>query len=161
MKNIFVLFYAFISICWIKFILMKDVDPRFLCINEIPHVQTSYRNYNKDNFKKRIVMKVWQLLVKVYAEKLEECMSSFAKKKLPIGHWNVRTSSKRQKCTSYQSNTAVWDRYLCVSEYRWTGSGKMKPSTGHTLLYADQNTNHNNWVAMIINKEATNILLSR
>ncbi|XP_071141814.1 craniofacial development protein 2-like [Mytilus edulis] len=48
---------------------------------------------------------------------------------------------------------------LGVSEYRWTGSGKMKTDTGETVLYSGREDNHHFEGVAIIPKKGTEKVL--
>ena len=43
---------------------------------------------------------------------------------------------------------------LGISECRWTGSGKIRTSTGETILYSGRQDEHHYGVAIIMTKEA-------
>ncbi|XP_061196570.1 craniofacial development protein 2-like [Saccostrea echinata] len=84
------------------------------------------------------------------------------KTKLRLGHWNVRKMYEIGKLTQVitsemrQFNLHV----LGVSESRWTGSGKMKTTTGETVLYSGRDDNlHHEGVAIILRKGVERCLL--
>ena len=77
-----------------------------------------------------------------------------AKRKTKLGFWNVRTMYETGKLAQV---TAEMQRYnlhiLGVSESRWTGSGRMKTSTGETVLYSGrEDDQHHEGVAIILKK---------
>ena len=64
------------------------------------------------------------------------------KTKTRIGFWNVRTLYQTGKLAQV---TAEMRRYCLhivgISESRWTGSGRVKTSTGETVMYAGRDDN--------------------
>ncbi|XP_061188858.1 uncharacterized protein LOC133197034 [Saccostrea echinata] len=77
-----------------------------------------------------------------------------AKTKIKIGFWNVRTMYAIGKLAQV---TAEMRRYnlhvLGVSESRWTDSGKIRTTTGETLLYSGREDGlHHEGVAIILKK---------
>ncbi|RUS75817.1 hypothetical protein EGW08_016409 [Elysia chlorotica] len=76
------------------------------------------------------------------------------KTKTRIGFWNVRTMYETGKLAQV---TAEMRRYnlhvLGVSESRWTGTGRLKTSTGETVLYSGRDDDlHREGVAVILKK---------
>ena len=61
------------------------------------------------------------------------------KTKTRIGFWNVRTIFEKGKLVQVTSEIRRYRLHiLCVSECRWTGSAKVKTTTGETVLYCWQ-----------------------
>ena len=82
------------------------------------------------------------------------------KRKITVGAWNVRTLYETSKSAQVTKEMKKYDMdILGISECRWTGSGKMRLNSGHTILYSGQSTNHVNGVAIIISKEVEKTLL--
>ena len=83
------------------------------------------------------------------------------KTKTRIGFWNVRTLYQMGKLAQV---TAEMRRYclhfLGVSESRWTSSGRVKTSTGETVLHTGRDDNqHHEGVAIILKKGLEKYLL--
>ncbi|XP_061166428.1 craniofacial development protein 2-like [Saccostrea echinata] len=83
------------------------------------------------------------------------------KTKLRLGHWNVRTMYEIGKLSQVTSEMRQFNLHvLGVSESRWTGSGKMKTTTGQTVLYSGRDDNlHHEGVAIILRKGVERCLL--
>jgi len=83
------------------------------------------------------------------------------KTKTRIGFWNVRALYQTGKLAQV---TVEMRRYclhiLGVRESRWTGSGRVKTSTGETVLYAGRDDNqHHEGVVIILKKGLEKYLL--
>ena len=76
------------------------------------------------------------------------------KTKIRLGHWNVRTMYETGKLAQVTSEMRRFNLYvLGVSESRWTGSGKLRTTTGETVLYSGRNDDlHHEGVAIILKK---------
>ncbi|XP_062609155.1 craniofacial development protein 2-like [Saccostrea cucullata] len=83
------------------------------------------------------------------------------KTKLRLGHWNVRTMYETGKLAQITSEMRQFNLHvLGVSESRWTGSGKMRTTTGETVLYSGRDDNlHREGVAIIFRKGVERCLL--
>ena len=83
------------------------------------------------------------------------------KTKLRLGHWNVRTMYETGKLAQVTSEMRRFKLHvLGVSESRWTGSGRMKTTTGETVLYSGRNDDlHHEGVAIILKKGVERCLL--
>lgn len=83
------------------------------------------------------------------------------KTKLRIGCWNVRTMYQTGKLAQIVNEAENYGiDILGISEARWTGSGKRRLTSGHTLLYSGRQDHlHQEGVAIIMKKEATKSLL--
>ena len=71
-----------------------------------------------------------------------------------IGFWNVRTTYEQGRMAQV---IAAMKRYkqvvLGISESRWTRSGRMKTTTGETVLYSGrEDDSHHEGVAIIMRK---------
>lgn len=65
------------------------------------------------------------------------------KSKIKVGAWNVRTMYEVSKSAQVTNTMQQYDiDILGVSECRWTGSGRMKLNSGHTILYSGHQSNH-------------------
>ena len=80
-----------------------------------------------------------------------------------IGCWNVRTLYEAGRSAQV---TREMDRYgldiLGLSEVRWTTSGIVTLSSGHTLLYSgppNEDDEHRNGVGILLNKKAKSSLM--
>ena len=78
-----------------------------------------------------------------------------------IGFWNVRTMYEQGRMAQV---IAEMTRYkldiLGVSESRWTKSGRMKTTTGETVLYSGREDDlHHEWVAIIMKKGVEKYLM--
>ena len=82
------------------------------------------------------------------------------KHKIKVGAWNVRTMYETSKSAQVTKEMKRFNiDILGISECRWTGSGKTRLNSGHTILYSGQNSNHISGVAIIISKEVEKTLL--
>ena len=76
------------------------------------------------------------------------------KTKIRLGHWNVRTMYETGKLVQVTSEMRRFNLHvLGVSESRWTGSGRMKTTTGETVLYSGRDDDqHYEGVTIILKK---------
>jgi len=76
------------------------------------------------------------------------------KTKIRVGHWNVRTMYETGKLAQVTSEMRRFKLHvLGVSESRWTGSGKLKSTSGETVLYSGREDDlHYEGVAIILKK---------
>ena len=77
-----------------------------------------------------------------------------------IGHWNVRTmyrSGAAAEIAREMENYGI--DILGISESRWTGAGRMKMSSGQTVIYSGDESLHEGGVAMMISQQAAKSLL--
>ena len=76
------------------------------------------------------------------------------KTKIRVGHWNVRTMYETGKLAQVTSEMRRFKLHvLGVSESRWTGSGKLKTTSGETVLYSGREDDlHYEGVAIILKK---------
>ncbi|XP_073670211.1 uncharacterized protein [Paramisgurnus dabryanus] len=76
------------------------------------------------------------------------------KTKTRIGFWNVRTMYDTGKLAQVISEMRCYNLHILgVSESRWTGSGRLRTSTGETVLYSGRDDNqHFEGVAIILKK---------
>ena len=83
------------------------------------------------------------------------------KTKIRLGHWNVRTMYETGKLAQVTSEMRRFNLHvLGVSESRWTGSGRMKTTTGETVLYSGRDDDlHHEGVAIILKKGVEKSLL--
>lgn len=83
------------------------------------------------------------------------------KTKTRIGFWNVRTMYETGKLAQVTSEMRRYRLHILgVSECRWTGSGRVKTTTGETVLYAGRDDNqHHEGVAIIFKKGMEKYLL--
>ena len=83
------------------------------------------------------------------------------KTKIRLGHWNVRTMYETGKLVQVTSEMRRFNLHvLGVSESRWTGSGRMKTTTGETVLYSGRDDDqHHEGVAVILKKGLERCLL--
>ena len=83
------------------------------------------------------------------------------KYKIRVGSWNVRTlyqAGKLQQVLREMTNYKV--EILCVSEARWTDSGRRTLASGHTIFYSSRTDNlHRGGVAVIVTRKVENTLL--
>ena len=81
--------------------------------------------------------------------------------KLKVGCWNVRTLYQAGKLAQLLREMENYNiDLLGVSEARWTGAGKRKLISGHTVLFSGRPDNqHRGGVAIIINKKHEKSLL--
>ena len=84
-----------------------------------------------------------------------------AKIRLDIGFWNVRTMYDTGRLAQVISEMQRYKlSILGVSECRWTGSGRMKTSSGETILYSGRDDDqHHEGVAVILKKEVEKCLM--
>ena len=83
------------------------------------------------------------------------------KTKIRLGHWNVRTMYETGKLVQVTSEMRRFNLHvLGVSESRWTGSGRMKTTTGETVLYSGRdNDQHHEGVTIVLKKGLERCLL--
>ena len=78
-----------------------------------------------------------------------------------VGPWNVRTLyqvGKLQQVLREMTNYKV--EIVCVSEARWTDSGRRILASGHTIFYSGRTDNlHRGGVAVIMTRKVENTLL--
>ena len=83
------------------------------------------------------------------------------KYKIRVGSWNVRTlyqAGKLQQVLREMTNYKV--EILCVSEARWTDSGRRILASGHTIFYSGRTDNlHRGGVAVIVTRKVEKTLL--
>ena len=83
------------------------------------------------------------------------------KYKIRVGSWNVRTlyqAGKLQQVLREMTNYKV--DILCVSEARWTDSGRRILASGHTIFYSGRTDNlHRGGVAVIVTRKVEKTLL--
>ena len=83
------------------------------------------------------------------------------KYKIRVGSWNVRTlyqAGKLQQVLREMTNYKV--EILCVSEARWTDSGRRILASGHTIFYSGRTNNlHRGGVAVIVTRKVEKTLL--
>lgn len=83
------------------------------------------------------------------------------KTKIRIGHWNVRTMYETGKLAQVTSEMKRFSLHvLGVSESRWTGSGRLRTTTGETVLYSGrEDDQHHEGVSIILKKGIERCLL--
>lgn len=83
------------------------------------------------------------------------------KHKLNIGCWNVRTMFQAGKLAQVAKESDAYNiDILGISEARWTGTGKRRLDSGHTLLYSGRTDGqHREGVALLMSKEAAKALM--
>ena len=83
------------------------------------------------------------------------------KTKLRLGHWNVRTMYETGKLAQVTSEMRRFNLHvLGVSESRWTGSGRVRTTTGETVLYSGRDDDqHHEGVTIILKKGLERCLL--
>ena len=78
-----------------------------------------------------------------------------------IGNWNVRTmytTGKSAHVARVMNQMKI--QIMGISECRWTGAGRMKLSSGETVLYSGRDDDqHMQGVAIMMTKEATKALI--
>ena len=86
---------------------------------------------------------------------------NITKTKIKLGHWNVRTMYETGKLAQVTSEMRRFNLHvLGVSESRWTGSGRLKTTTGETVLYSGRDDDlHHEGVAIILKKGVERRLL--
>ena len=77
-----------------------------------------------------------------------------------IGTWNVRTMFAIGKTAQIMNEMQRYHLHILgISECRWTGSGKIKTSTGEIIVYSGrEDDHHSNGVAIVMTKEASRSL---
>ncbi|XP_056006746.1 craniofacial development protein 2-like [Ostrea edulis] len=85
---------------------------------------------------------------------------STPKNTLKVGCWIVRTMYQTGRTAQVVNEMKRYNiDILGISECRWTKTGKMKLTSGETILYSRRNDgNHRNDVAIILSKDATKCL---
>jgi hypothetical protein len=83
------------------------------------------------------------------------------KTKTRIGFWNVRTMYEVGKLAQVTTEMRRYNLHILgISESRWTGSGKIRSSTGETVIYSGREDNqHHEGVAIILKKGAEKSLM--
>lgn len=77
-----------------------------------------------------------------------------------IAAWNVRTMYESSKAAQIAKEMRKYDiKILGISEARWTGNGKVRCSTGETIIYSGKENEHQSGVAIMINKETAKSLI--
>ena len=83
------------------------------------------------------------------------------KYKIRVGSWNVRTldqAGKLQQVLREMTNYKM--EILCVSEARWTDSGRRILASGHIIFYSCRTDNlHRDGVAVIVTRKVEKTLL--
>ena len=83
------------------------------------------------------------------------------KYKIRVGSWNVRTlyqAGKLQQVLREMTNNKV--EILCVSEARWTDSGRRILASGHTIFYSGRTDNlHRGGVTVIVTRKVDKTVL--
>ena len=83
------------------------------------------------------------------------------KYKIRVGSWNVRTlyqAGTLQQVLREMTNYKV--EILCLSEARWTDSGRRILASGHTIFYSGRTDNlHRGGVAVIVTSKVEKTLL--
>ena len=83
------------------------------------------------------------------------------KYKIRVGSWNVRIlyqAGKLQQALPEMTNYKV--EILCVSEARWTDSGRRILASGHTIFYSGRTDSlHRGGVAVIVTRKVEQTLL--
>lgn len=78
-----------------------------------------------------------------------------------IGNWNVRTmytAGKSAQVARVMNQMKI--QIMGISECRWIGAGRMKLSSGETLLYSGRDDDqHMQGVAIMMTPEATKALI--
>ena len=77
-----------------------------------------------------------------------------------IGNWNVRTIYTTGKSAQFaRVMNQMKIQIMGISECRWTRAGKMKLSSGETVLYSGRDDDqHMQGVVIMMTKEATKAL---
>ena len=83
------------------------------------------------------------------------------KYKIRVGSWNVRTLYQAGKLQQVQRDMTNYKvEILCVSEARWTDSGRRILASGHTIFYSGCTDNiHRGGVAVIVTRKVEKTLL--
>ena len=77
-----------------------------------------------------------------------------------LGAWNVRTMFETSKTAQVINEMQNYNLDLpCVSECRWTGSGRMVTRDGSIILFSGKENVHSNGVALIANRHAVRSLM--
>ena len=82
--------------------------------------------------------------------------------KFYIGNWNVRTMFASGKAAQIAREMRLADiEILGISESRWSGSGRMRLSTGETVIYSGRDDDiHQQGVAIMMSKSAAASLIN-
>ena len=77
--------------------------------------------------------------------------------KFYIGNWNVRTMFASGRAAQITREMRLADiEILGISESRWSGSGRMRLSTGETVIYSGRDDDiHQQGVAIMMSKSVT------
>ena len=83
------------------------------------------------------------------------------KQKMRVGCWNVQTLYQTGRMPQLVKE---FDNYnldiLGVSEVRWTGTGKRRLASGHTIVFSGRSDNqHSEGVALLLNRKTEKALL--
>lgn len=77
-----------------------------------------------------------------------------------LGAWNVHTMFETSKSAQVIKEMQNYNlNILCVSECRWTGSGRKVTCNGSIILFSRKDDAHSSGVALIVNKQTTKSLL--
>ena len=77
-----------------------------------------------------------------------------------VGFWNVRTMFQTSKAAQVAKEFREYRlNILGISECRWEGYGKIKLTTGETILYSGKEEGHESGVAMMLDSLAEKCLL--
>ena len=77
-----------------------------------------------------------------------------------LGAWNVRTMFETSKTAQVINEMQNYNLdLLCVSECRWTGSGRKVTRDGSIILFSGKDNVHSNGVALIANRHAARSLM--
>ena len=77
-----------------------------------------------------------------------------------LGAWNVRTMFEISKTAQVINEMQNYNLdLLCVSECRWTGSGRKVTRDGSIILFSGKDNVHSNGVAHIANRHAARSLM--
>jgi hypothetical protein len=82
-------------------------------------------------------------------------------KQLNIGCWNVRTLFQTGKLAQVIKEFESYNiSLLGISEARWTGSGRRRLDSGHTILYSGRDDGqHREGVALLMTREVERALI--
>ena len=76
------------------------------------------------------------------------------KYKIRVGSWNVRTLYQAGKLQVLQKMTNYKVEIMCVTEARWTDSGRRILASGYTIFYSGRTDNlHRGGVAVIVTRK--------
>ena len=82
------------------------------------------------------------------------------KYKIWVGSWNVRTLYQAGNLQVLWEMTDFKVEILCVSEARWTDSGRRILASGHTIFYSGRTDNlHRGGVAAIVTSKVAKTVL--